>query len=1463
MATITQQMQDQVTQLYIGFFGRAPDATGFGYWTQAMSNGASQQTIANAYASSPEFTAAYGGLTATQQITKVYNNILNRGPDTNGLNFWVQALNNGVSLPTVIVSILNSAVTQGTATADGNLVLNKTSVGEYFAITLQSNNTAVAATAFNGVTSDPNTVATAQAALNVTGANQVNITTPNAGTFYGTSTGANAFIANAYTNPSTGAVAGATLVNGDQLIGSASGPNTLKADLYGTNVTNVGLTNISNYVLSNTNVTAASLSVTSAGTAANNFSVNAPVGNITVNGVSSTAPVVNLTGLGTSSTAAFTLAATSGAITAPATAKVNVTGVVNATDSAYANNQGFLTVDSQYSGLNITAVGTNFVQTGFVGANKYATGGITISGAGSLSLAGSGATSIAAPVVNASAMTGALTLTATDTVTTSITGSAGNNTIRLIDQAGGKATIALGSGTNYVMVDKLESLTSESVISTSTTGSTLALSGADALGGAGLLNRVSGFQTLALSNAGANTLTFGTNLVNAGFTAITSTGTGDAITLQSIPTAITGLTLTGVGTGGNDTLTLQTAGGTFTVSNFNVTADASTVDASTFNVNGTGTNSIGAAGANTDTINLSATAVQTLSLSGTSKFAVTGNNNTANEIIVGASTGLTGGATTITGSATGGRLTIDLTASTASNTITANGGTVNVLVNTGANLTAANAITGGAGTDTLTVKSLENGANLAVSFDNVLAKVSAFDVLALTGGSAGNTNAITLGTNFTNAGFTSVTGLASGDAVTVAGTTLNGVSFSGVTAASTGSNSLILQTAGGTFTVNNIGTVDTSNSLNSASTITLGAATGQTYINGGTAATTVTFGAGSQETLTVRTSNVLTVNAGATTNDAVILLGTGKTTVNATGTNIVTVDSTNSTAATTVNFSGSSANDVAIFTSLGQVSAAASLVGGSGTDVLKINNTNSETTNSDAALKSVGAGWSTLTFNGSGTGTGADNIALGTNFVNAGFKTVNGLLTGDTVTVTNATLNGVTFSGGVGTGMDTLVLNNAGGSATVVNFGVVNGSTAVDALTIGTTGTANTVIQLAVGSSVTDLNTNNSSLSVSGATSIIGNMGSETFTLLGQGTFATTVNSGGGNDVLVLRGNTSGVSVTTGGNTGVFSILGGISGSNLSSTYTITSAAAAGQYVTTNVETLTLAAGAGVTADMVFNNTVSSSVLYNYTLAGNDTAAFSIGTGTLGTGGYFGLTVNSGANDTVLINDSNWTGSATQSANVFINAGVANTVILGTNTTASSLVQEVGVNLTGLGASTNTSNGFVVTNWGSATDAIQLGGTGAFLASANQAATNSKTLLNSGSLNSSGVVTNTNSFSLGTTFVTGTSTQLANLASANSSGVTTNGGQIFDVQGNIGAGTNFASQAGINTAVSFITTNIGSATGGLVANQQAVLAVHDASSNTALFLFTNGAATSGILANELKLIGVVNNLASTSASSFN
>jgi hypothetical protein len=67
-------------------------------------------------------------------------------------------------------------------------------------------------------------------------------------------------------------------------------------------------------------------------------------------------------------------------------------------------------------------------------------------------------------------------------------------------------------------------------------------------------------------------------------------------------------------------------------------------------------------------------------------------------------------------------------------------------------------------------------------------------------------NVITLGTNFTNAGFTSVVSTGTGDNITVAGATLTGQLFSN-SAGATGTGTLTLNTAGGTVSVNNYTTV--------------------------------------------------------------------------------------------------------------------------------------------------------------------------------------------------------------------------------------------------------------------------------------------------------------------------------------------------------------------------------------------------------------------------------------------------------------------------------------------------------------------------------------------------------------------------------------------------------------------------------------------------------------------------------
>jgi hypothetical protein len=110
MAGASQANQDTVAELYVGFFGRAPDASGFQYWIGQLESGVSPYQIAAQFATTPEFEAEYGHLTTTEQVSKLYINVLNRLPDAPGLSYWVAQINSGAqTFADVVYSFTNAA----------------------------------------------------------------------------------------------------------------------------------------------------------------------------------------------------------------------------------------------------------------------------------------------------------------------------------------------------------------------------------------------------------------------------------------------------------------------------------------------------------------------------------------------------------------------------------------------------------------------------------------------------------------------------------------------------------------------------------------------------------------------------------------------------------------------------------------------------------------------------------------------------------------------------------------------------------------------------------------------------------------------------------------------------------------------------------------------------------------------------------------------------------------------------------------------------------------------------------------------------------------------------------------------------------------------------------------------------------------------------------------------------------
>ena len=83
--------------LYKAAFNRTPDVGGLGFWISKMDAGMIFGTVAQNFVNSTEFKIAFEGSNPAVNtlVTKLYNNVLNRTPDSEGLAFWQEKLTTG------------------------------------------------------------------------------------------------------------------------------------------------------------------------------------------------------------------------------------------------------------------------------------------------------------------------------------------------------------------------------------------------------------------------------------------------------------------------------------------------------------------------------------------------------------------------------------------------------------------------------------------------------------------------------------------------------------------------------------------------------------------------------------------------------------------------------------------------------------------------------------------------------------------------------------------------------------------------------------------------------------------------------------------------------------------------------------------------------------------------------------------------------------------------------------------------------------------------------------------------------------------------------------------------------------------------------------------------------------------------------------------------------------------------
>lgn len=104
----------QAYRVYQAAFNRTPDSGGLGYWINAMDNKMALRDVAASFIASDEFKSVYGANPGNGDLVgKFYANVLHRAPDAGGYDYWVYELDSKASSPAeVLASFSESAENQ-------------------------------------------------------------------------------------------------------------------------------------------------------------------------------------------------------------------------------------------------------------------------------------------------------------------------------------------------------------------------------------------------------------------------------------------------------------------------------------------------------------------------------------------------------------------------------------------------------------------------------------------------------------------------------------------------------------------------------------------------------------------------------------------------------------------------------------------------------------------------------------------------------------------------------------------------------------------------------------------------------------------------------------------------------------------------------------------------------------------------------------------------------------------------------------------------------------------------------------------------------------------------------------------------------------------------------------------------------------------------------------------------------
>lgn len=135
-ARLVPQDVQNLVELYVAYFDRAPDALGVLFWANAHANGVTLRDIAGLFFDQPETQAELpASLDTGAFVDRAYNNALERDADAAGRAFWVNALDSGgVSRTEFMLELIAGARANTAAADDVRTIKDKADIGISYAL---------------------------------------------------------------------------------------------------------------------------------------------------------------------------------------------------------------------------------------------------------------------------------------------------------------------------------------------------------------------------------------------------------------------------------------------------------------------------------------------------------------------------------------------------------------------------------------------------------------------------------------------------------------------------------------------------------------------------------------------------------------------------------------------------------------------------------------------------------------------------------------------------------------------------------------------------------------------------------------------------------------------------------------------------------------------------------------------------------------------------------------------------------------------------------------------------------------------------------------------------------------------------------------------------------------------------------------------------------------------------------